>query len=224
MKKNKKYLILLILLSFTLTCTKEKPELDKKYKTALALFQQKKLKQSLTLFSEIYDENPNYKEISLYVGKIYYYGGKFKEANEFMDKAVARDSDNLNNKIWSAKVKFALANDKDSNNEVIKIAENVLEKDSSNLEVLSILAKAYFKIGNLEKSITTYKRIISFSDEIALSHLELGKIYKQADIQGESEKHFKMAQLLSENNSRINKAVKKISGEEEDEQKDTKKK
>lgn len=221
----KKLLPLLILISFMLTCAKENPEMEKKYQTALALYHQKKLKHSLKLFSEIYDENPNYKELSLYVGKIYYFGGKFKEANEFLDRAIIKDSDNINNRIWHAKVKFALANDKESNTQVIKELEEIHQTDNSNLEVLSLLAKAYLKIGNFEKSINTYKKIVSYSDEIALAHLELSKIYEQAKIETESKRHLKMAQLISQENSNLNKAVKKLSTEEEeDEQKENKKK
>ncbi len=200
--------------------------MKKNYDAAIALYHKKQLKQSLKLFSDIYDINPNYKDISLYIGKIHYFGGKFKEAEEFLDSALAKDTVNLNNKVWSLKVKFALAGDKESQEKVIKLAEDILKKDSANLEVLSLLAKLYFKTGALEKSMNVYKKIISFSDEIALAHFELGKIYKAADIKAESDKHLKIAGILASENANIQKVINNISVEEEknDEPKDDKKK
>jgi tetratricopeptide (TPR) repeat protein len=219
MKKILVTLLITCSIFLNFTCSKNNEELDQKYKLAIGYYYKKDLKLSLKLLSEIYEQNPNYKDVKLYLGKIYYFGGKFKEADEFFSAAAKQDLHNINSKVWLVKTKYALASSKENFENIINVSEQILEKDSSNLEILSLLSKVYFKNGDIEKSINAYKKIISYSDELALAHFELGKIYQEAGIKKESEKHIRRARILSENNINIKKAVINFSMEEENEQK-----
>jgi tetratricopeptide (TPR) repeat protein len=215
----KKYLIFIILI--LIFCSKESPELEAKYKQAMTHFHKKELNESLKIFQEIKKENPDYKETRLFIGKIYYYAGKFQEASEQFSKATKHNSSNVNIALWHLKTLQVIQKEQSEKENLLKKAEDLVELDSSNIELLNLLARLYIENKQIDKALNTYRRILLFEDNISLAHFEMSKIYELNGLEKEKDFHLNKAILLGNQNKKLLETYTKGM---KDESKTTKKK
>ena len=192
-----------------LSCSKNSPELEAKYKQAMIHFHKKELNESLKTFLEIKKDNPDYKDTRLFIGKIYYYAGKFEEASEVLSKASTHNEANINISIWNLKSLLAFKKDIKEKELILVQAEKLAELDSSNIELLNILARLYLDTKKVDKAMMTYRRILLFEEDLSIAHFELSKLFESNGLSTEKEFHLEKAILLSNNNKKLLEIYKK---------------
>ncbi|MDX1957396.1 MAG: hypothetical protein SFU98_02430 [Leptospiraceae bacterium] len=194
--------LLLIFLFFD--CSRDDKNLSTKYEKALSLFNQHKLEQSLKIFLEIEQESSSYRNIDVYIGKIYYYQIELNKAESYFVNAIQKDKNDINPFFWLIKTEYL---QKKNPEKLLSKINYYLTKDSNNQEILYLRANVCKSLNKFEDAIKSYERIISSSDKLVYSYLELGKIYKDAGDFKKADSYLKSAKVIAEINPYIKQKI-----------------
>lgn len=89
--------------------------------------------------------------------------------------------------------------------EVIRLCEELAQVQPNNIALLLVTARGYYKLGHIDDSISTYRRLIKLAPDQVEAHYELGSAYlAQGDKQAASEEYNHLRRIESKASSQIN--------------------
>ena len=122
-------------------------------------------------------KNSKGSEIAVLLGNSFYLSGQLREAERYLRQAVNMDSNSYKNRYFLGNFLFFTKRYE----EAITQFEESLELNPGENLVLEALGGTYFKLGNLNKAIEIFKKILKIDtqNQAALATLEF--IQKQAE-------------------------------------------
>ncbi|MBM9498967.1 tetratricopeptide repeat protein [Leptospira sp. 201903071] len=187
--KKRKISFVLVFLSFLyLNCGLSEKEMETMYEKGTALFVANQRNEALKIFQELYEEDEDYKDVKLLIGKLLYYDRKFQQAEEVFQEISDKDPANYNALGWLIKAQFASTPLK---KELTENLQNFLSKDTENAEILFISGRLLEETGKPDQAILAYKKIISQTGILALSHRQLEILYRNARLEKKASYHNK---------------------------------
>ncbi|TGK12904.1 hypothetical protein EHO60_03250 [Leptospira fletcheri] len=189
---SKVFVVMLFILSFA-GCGTDSKKLEEKYNKGMTLFAKNDRAGAIKIFSEIYKEDPDYKDTLFNLGKLYYYELNFKEATKYFRELYKKDTDNLNVLLWVIKAQFAgKVRDKDFFDNL----QFFSKRDNGNLEALMIGGMIMEEVGKTDLAIQHYNQIVMQTGQIALAHRHLATIYGKAKLSEKAAFHLKKFESL----------------------------
>ncbi len=189
-------LVLIVMLS---SCSDHNTDLKQEYELGKLEYIKGRLEGAKKKFTNVNSYEPNYKDVSLYLGKIEFYQGHFLKASQIFSSLL--DDDTYGYQAFLLKIKSDFFYQKDRS----KLLEEVgaaLNKDSSNLELLLLSAKLHEELGKIPEAIQCYERIVQETDVIILSHKELHRIYQRLGFEEKVQFHQSRLAFFNEEKKR----------------------
>ncbi|MCG6167175.1 tetratricopeptide repeat protein [Leptospira sp. FAT2] len=185
-KTKLSFIIILCHSTILLNCGLSEKEMDSMYQRGIALFVANQREEALKIFSELYKQDEDYKDVKLVTGKLLYYNRRFEEAEKIFQELSDDDSADYNALGWLIKAQFAGTPLK---KELMENLQKFLSKDSENLEILFISARLLEETGKSDQAILAYQKIIAQTRMLAFSHRQLENIYRKAKLEKKAAYH-----------------------------------
>ncbi|WP_420843586.1 tetratricopeptide repeat protein [Leptospira adleri] len=193
-EKNKIFLLLIFSCFLYGGCGPSEKEMEAMYERGTALFVANQRDEALKIFQALDKEDDEYKDVKLLIGKLLYYNRKFQQAEEVFQKISDDDPSNYTALGWLIKAQFAGTPLK---KELTENLQKFLSKDTENAEILFISARLLEETGKPDQAILAYKKIISQTGILALSHRQLETIYEKARLEKKAAYHHRKYLELS---------------------------
>lgn len=194
----------LLLCVLALVC-KNQADLQKKYETALRLYQEQKSQEALVLLKEIYEADSSYTNAALMMGKIHYFDRKFSDS-EHIFSGLAEDRHNINARVWHAKALLQLGKPEAALNQL----NQVVQDDSGNVEAWFFKGKAHLAQNQMGEAIAAFRTSTAEAQKASLAHLELAAIYTRAHMTDMARKHAQQAEALAPDASNVERTANRL--------------
>ncbi|TGL22098.1 hypothetical protein EHQ42_04420 [Leptospira levettii] len=194
------FLIFLLLLG---SCS-DTEKLSRLHVEGMQFFQLNKRELSKKKFQELYSIEPDYLDTRIMLGKLHYFDLEFDKANLYFQEAYDKENSNLNALLWLIKSNFVSGRKAE---EVLELTKLYLSKDNSNPEILYIRGKLLESIGKIDEAILSYTKATQNINFVALSYLQLGLIFKKADLKEKFEENLNKAKKFSADDPVLSKEI-----------------
>jgi tetratricopeptide (TPR) repeat protein len=158
------------------------------------LYLERQMEPALKTFEEVLAQYPRFVPARVMVGKIHFFGGRIDRAQAAFEQAVSDEGDNLDARYWLARVQSL---DPGSYDQALDNIHRILAKDSTHIDAIYIQGRILQKSGKTSEALAAYQTAVQKGQKIALIHVELGRIYRELQLNAEAERHFETAQALS---------------------------
>ncbi|TGL09160.1 hypothetical protein EHQ43_01510 [Leptospira bouyouniensis] len=196
-------LIFLIFL-FLISSCKDTDKISRLHVEGMQFFQLNKRELSKKKFQELYSIDPDYLDTRIMLGKLHYFDLEFEKANFYFQEAYEKENSNLNALMWVIKSNFVSGKKAE---EVLEMTKLYLSMDSANPEILYIRGKLLENIGKIDEAILSYTKATQNVNFVALSYLQLGLIFKKADLKEKFEENLRKAKKISEDDPVLSKEI-----------------
>lgn len=161
-----------------LQCSNEQ-ELQKAYSLGKFAYESKKFQEAKKQFNIVYEEDPNFQNVRIHLGKIYFFTDDSAKAYRMFEEEYKSNDNSINAQLWM--VKSGLRIDKDADSLLI-ILEKILEIDDSNVEAWFLRGLLFEKKGKIDKAIECYLQVKLYETQLIMADIQLAKIYKKAGL------------------------------------------
>lgn len=208
MENQKKYWprlpwISIISFLFVVSCLAiaDRDKLKKEYNLGKIEYSKGNLDASLQHFLRVEKIESEYEDVPLYLAKIEYYKGNFKEANRWLETLLGDGIYGDQAQVLRWKCDYAEGK---KHGDILREIGESLKKEGENLDLLLLTARIQEEQGQIPQAILNYERVLNESDKVIIAHTGLMKIYEKADLKDRAEYHSKMIEVW---NQSANQAV-----------------
>ncbi|PJZ79241.1 tetratricopeptide repeat protein [Leptospira meyeri] len=207
LNKNRINIMLITVISLIslLVCCSDTAKLNQLYVEGNQLFQQNQRELARKKFQEIYSVDPDYLDTRIMLGKVHYFDLEFDHAEKFFKEAHQEENSNLNALLWLIKTEYV--NGKKKPEDILEKTKDFLAADNTNPEILYIRGRILEKLGKIDEAIISYTKATQNVNFVALSYLQLGIIFKKAELNERFEQNLKKAKSISEDDVILSKEI-----------------
>ena len=166
-------------------------------KKANQFYAQGKTQEALRIYNSVYEKYPDDSNPGIMSARIYYYKQEFDTAEKILRSIVEKDEANANARFWLAKV---ISVDKKNNKEVLAFLDGILKKNQNHLEAWHLKGIIHEKEGELKEAIASYRMGIAEGEKLADIYVQLGNLYKKAELNDMAREHFRIAKTINPDN------------------------
>jgi predicted Zn-dependent protease len=188
------------------------PGLVKDYMSAKKAYLNRNLKQALTGFRNLSQKQPLFFQARFMWGKTSYLTGNFEEAENVLKELLADYPLYYEAGLWLARTELSLGKKHEAETRI----KNMLSVNSDDARLLILLAKINKENKDIQGALANLNQAVFYEEEVAATHLELGKIFYQFGMSDKALKELEICMLmLSENNimkKSVGELINKIKG------------
>ncbi|AGS80683.1 hypothetical protein LEP1GSC050_0050 [Leptospira phage vB_LbrZ_5399-LE1] len=174
---SKRSILFLFSSVFILSCGMGDKDKERIYFEAVKDFDNNKRSEAKQGFSRIYDDDPEFQDTRMYLGKIAFYDLDFDEAERKFYDAYAERPEQIDALKWLIKAEFSK---KERPMEILKAnVQKFLNLCSEDLEVLYIKGILAEESKKPDIAILAYRQILAISSKSALAHERMLLISKR---------------------------------------------
>ena len=168
------------------------------------LYLERQMEPALETFEQVLDSHPGFVPARIMAGKIHFFGGRIDRARIFFEQAVDDEGDNLDARYWLARVQSL---DPSTHQQALDNIQLILSKDSTHIDAIYVQGRILRKGGKTSEALAAYQTAIQKGKKIALIHVEIGRIYRELNLDTEAERHFQTAQVLGGEDPQLQKEI-----------------
>lgn len=168
------------------------------------LYLERQMEPALKTFQTILEANPGFVPARVMTGKIHFFGGRIDRARITFQEAVDVEGDNLDALYWLARVQSL---DPSTHQRALENIQLILAKDSTHIDAIYVQGRILQKSGKTSEALAAYQTAIQKGKKIALIHVEIGRIYRELNLNTEAERHFQAAVALGGQDPQLQKEI-----------------
>ena len=188
----------------TVRCGPDAEAVNKMYRTASKHLVKKEYDLALRMCRDILNNDPDYTNARVMIGKIHFFNNKIKTAEEHFREARDRDDRSIDALYWLARVQGKNPRKHDI---ALKNLELLLKMDGNHIG-------AWYEKGLLlelrkdnKGAMNAFRLAASKGSKIGYAHLKLARIYKNSGITAMSEKEFARAEFFARGDAFLAKRI-----------------
>jgi tetratricopeptide (TPR) repeat protein len=179
-------------------------ETRKQFVEGNRLYLERQMEPALETFEKVLASNPGFVPARIMAGKIHFFGGRIDRARISFEQAVNTEGDNLDALYWLARVQSL---DPATHQRALENIQLILAKDSTHIDAIYVQGRILRKSGKTSEALAAYQAAIQKGKKIALIHVEIGRIYRELNLNAEAERHFQTAQALGGQDAQLQKEI-----------------
>jgi tetratricopeptide (TPR) repeat protein len=188
--------LLLLALSITVACG---PDPDEElFVDALRLYRAQEMQQALPLLEEVLERDSSHARALMLSAKIYFYRQEFERSAEFCERLLSDRPDHTGAMLLLARVHLG---DRGQTDEVLRLADRVLEIDSSNVEAWYLKGVAHEQREEIPEAFASFQGALHAGNNLALVHRRLSLLYDAAKLREQSRLHASLARMIAPSDS-----------------------
>jgi tetratricopeptide (TPR) repeat protein len=182
------------------------PLLVKDYMNAQKAYLGHNLKQAEEGFRSISERQHNFYQARFMLGKTHYLKGGFAEAEKIFKELLADYPQYYEANMWLARTELSLGKKAEAEARIKKL----LSINSSDPRLLVLLAKINKENNDIKSALANLQEAVLYEEEVAYTHLELGKIFYQFEINDKALNELQICLLMLSENNIMRKAVTEL--------------
>ena len=183
-----------LLAALTLACGGDSEELRKQYASALEAYRANDIATATERFRDLYNDHPDFESTRLYYGRTLFYSREYTRAAEVFEEAVDAVPGNADAMFWHAK---ALAQKPETLQSALNTLEALLALNSSHIGGWHLKGMIHEQRKEIEPAISAYRAATAEESKLALVHLRLATLYRDASLVPQARAEFARARLLA---------------------------
>ena len=164
------------------------------FEDALRLYRAREMQQALPLLEEVLDRDGGHARALMLSAKIYFYRQEFARSAEFCERLLSDRPDHVGALLQLARVHLG---DEERTDEVLRLADRVLEIDSGNIEAWYLKGVAHERREEIPEAFASFQGALHAGNNLALVHRRLSLLYDAAKLREQSRMHAGLARLIA---------------------------
>ena len=177
--------ILLGLLIFGACSDNEDPVLAAKYAAALSAYKAQELDRAAAHLTEILDVAPDYPGVRVMLGKVHYHKQDYKKALELFEDAADANPGDLGARTWMAR-SYRIQGDSEA---ALQAINQVVQMEGANIEAWYLKGQIHEGRSELDDAFAAYQYGLREGEKLALIHIRLEALYRDAGLPQRAEEH-----------------------------------
>ncbi len=182
------------------------PGLVKEYISAKKAYLNGNIKKAESGFRSLSKKQPHFYQARFMWGKTDYLAGNFTQAEKVLSELLKDNPLYYEAGLWLARTELSLG-EKDRAETRIK---NLLSVNSNDARLLILLAKINKENNDIQSALANLHQAVLYEEEIATTHLELGKIFYQFGMTEKALRELEICKLMVSENTIMKKSVSEL--------------
>jgi len=178
-------------------------EQTRTYASAVGAYQAGDFTRVVDLAGSLEKEAPHFAKSALLRGKALWFSGSGDEALAAMDKALKIDGRDQEAWLWKAKILRSLGRA----DEAGLALDQILSRDPEDFRLLYLKAQLLLDVDNTQAGIAFLDKAIESGSELALVHMERGRIAYLLGQTDQARRYLDVARALSQDSPGVLKAI-----------------
>jgi len=170
------------------------------YRNASKKYLEHDLKESIRLFKELVNSDPNFINARFMLGKAQYFGGDRKACIETWENALKINPNHIDTLIWLGKLYYY---DKANKDKAVDLFNKVLALDSLNIQANYSLASAFLEKNDYKKALIHFNNSYENEFHLAQIHAEMAKMYVSLNLKDKAFSELNKAKIMSGSSSTL---------------------
>lgn len=182
-------------------CGPDAAKVKENYSSGLELYNSQQLEAAANEFRKVLDEDPDYTQARVMIGKIFYVQRKFDEAEAEFRSARDRDPASMDAAIWTARTIAAQSEARIP--EAQAIIEDVLQNDNHNIEAWFLKGRFHESRDQIPDAIGAYRYGVQAGRSLGAMHYRLARLYQAAQLNDQAVIHLRAAAVIAADNPEL---------------------